>query len=126
MTATPPEPHVPAQGLPGQGLPGQGFPVQPFPVQPFPVQPDLGPAAGQLGSAHARQRLVSRLPVWQIVISLIKPVLWTGAAVIILVGGILELTIDNVPGAVVCVIVGGLAVWFAYRSCTRWARRFLS
>ena len=116
MTAMPPEPGVPAQGLP----------VQDFPVQPFPARGDMGAATGQLGSPPARQRLVRRLPVWQIVISLIKPVLWTGAAVIILVGGVLELTIDNVPGAVVCLIVGGLSVWFAYRSCRRWARRFLS
>ena len=116
MNATPPEPDVPAQGLP----------VQDFPVQPFPVQGDMGTAAGQPGSPSARQSLVRRLPVWQIVISLIKPVLWTAAAVIILVGGVLELTINNVPGAVVCVIVGGLSVWFAYRSCKRWARRFLS
>src|ERR1700728_4509159 len=38
------------------------------------------PTTGQPDSPPARQRLVSRLPVWQIVISLIKPVLWTGAA----------------------------------------------
>jgi hypothetical protein len=115
MTAMPPEPHVPAQD----------FPVQDFPVQPFPVQGDMGMATGQPGSPSARQSLVRRLPVWQIVISLIKPVLWTGAAVIILVGGVLELTIDNVPGAVVCLIVGGYSAWMAYRSCRRWARRFL-
>ena len=121
MNATPPEPDVPAPVLP----------VQDFPAQFFPVQGDMGTAArqpgsasaGQPGSASARQSLVRRLPVWQIVISLIKPVLWTAAAVIILVGGVLELTIDNVPGAVVCVIVGGLSVWFAYRSGKRWARR---
>ncbi len=83
------------------------------PVQPF-------------GTPPARQRLVSRLPVWQIVVSLIKPALWTAAAVIILVGAVLELTIDNVPGAIVCLLVGGLSVWFAYRSCKRWVRRFLS
>ncbi len=116
MTAMPPEPHVPAPGLPAQD----------FPVQPFPIQGDIGMATGQPGSPSARQSLVRRLPVWQIVISLIKPVLWTGAAVIILVGGVLELTIDNVPGAVVCLVVGGLSVWFGYRSCRRWARRFLS
>src|SRR5580700_9946434 len=84
------------------------------------------PATGQPDSPPARQRLVSRLPVWQIVISLIKPVLWTGAAVIILVGGVLELTIDNVPGAAVCLVVGGYSAWMAYRACRRWARRFLS
>lgn len=116
MNATPPEPDVPAPGLP----------IQEFPVQPFPVQGDMGTAAGPPGSPSARQSLVRRLPVWQIVVSLIKPVLWTAAAVIILIGGVLELTIDNVPGAVVCVIVGGLSVWFAYRSAKRWARRFLS
>lgn len=109
MTAMPPESDVPVPGPP----------VQDFPVQPFPVQ-------GDIGSPSARQPLVRRLPVWQIVISLIKPVLWTGAAVIILVGGVLELTIDNVPGAVVCLVVGGYSAWMAYRSCRRWARRFLT
>ena len=84
------------------------------------------PTTGQPDSLPARQRLVSRLPVWQIVISLIKPVLWTGAAVIILVGGVLELTIDNVPGAAVCLVVGAYSAWMAYRSWRRWARRFLS
>jgi hypothetical protein len=84
------------------------------------------PTTGQPDSPPARQRLVSRLPVWQIVISLIKPVLWTGAAVIILVGCVLELTIDNVPGAAVCLVVGAYSAWMAYRACRRWARRFLS
>src|ERR1700735_5560566 len=100
MTAMPPEPEAP---------------VQPFPVQPFPVQGDMGTATGHSGSPPARQRLVSRLPVWQVVISLIKPVLWTGAAVIILVGCVLELTIDNVPGAAVCLVVGAYSAWMAYR-----------
>jgi hypothetical protein len=86
-------------------------------MPPNPNAPAPGPV---------RQRLASRLPVWQIVISLIRPVLWTGAAVIILVGGVLELTIDNVPGAIVCLVVGGFSAWMAYRRCTRWARRFLS
>ncbi len=57
-------------------------------------------ATGQPGSRPPGSPWSRRLPVWQIVISLIKPVLWTGAAVIILVGGVLELTIDNVPEAV--------------------------
>ena len=85
-------------------------------MPPDPNVPAPGPA---------RQRLVSRLPAWQIAISLIKPVLWTGAAVIILVGAVLELTIDNIPGAVVCLIVGGFAAWMTYRCCRRWARHFL-
>ena len=124
MNAMPPQPDVPPQGLPAQGLPAQPFPVQPFPVQPFPVQADMS-TAGQFGSPPARQRLVSRVPVGQVVISLIKPVFWTAAAVIILVGGVLELTIDNVPGAAVCLVVGGYAAWMSYRSCRRWTRRFL-
>ncbi len=107
MNAMPPEPDGPVPG---------------FPVQPFPVQGSMG---GQPGPPPGRQRLVSRLPVWQIVVSLIKPALWTGAAAIILVGMVLELTIDNVGGAVVCLIVGGYAAWMSYRSCRRWGRRFL-
>ena len=125
MNAMPPQPDVPPQGLPVQDFTAQPFPGQPFPGQPFPVQGDMGTAAGQFGSPHTRQRLVSRLPVWQVVISLIKPVFWTAAAVIILVGGVLELTIDNIPGAVVCLVVGGYAAWMSYRSCRRWTRRFL-
>jgi hypothetical protein len=120
MTAMPPEPDVPVQGFPGQD-----FPVQPFPVQPFPVQGDMGMGPGQFGSPPVQQGAVRQRPRWINVVRLITGVMWGVIAVILAVGGVLELTVHNVGGAVVCFVVGAGSGWYDYRVWKGRARRLL-
>jgi hypothetical protein len=120
MTAMPPEPDVPVQGFPGQD-----FPVQPFPVQPFPVQGDMGMGPGQFGSPPVQQAAVRQRPRWINVVRLITGVMWGVIAVILAVGGVLELTVHNVGGAVVCFVVGAGSGWYDYRVWKGRARRLL-
>jgi hypothetical protein len=125
MTAMPPEPDVPVQGFPGQDFPVQPFPVQPFPVQPFPVQGDMGMGPGQFGSPPVQQGAVRQRPRWINVVRLITGVMWGVIAVILAVGGVLELTVHNVGGAVVCFVVGAGSGWYDYRVWKGRARRLL-
>jgi hypothetical protein len=111
--------------VPVQGFPGQDFPVQPFPVQPFPVQGDTGMGPGQFGSPPVQQAAGTQRPRWINVVRLITGVMWGVIAVILAVGGVLELTVHNVGGAVVCFVVGAGSGWYDYRVWKGRARRLL-
>jgi hypothetical protein len=120
MTAMPPEPDVPVQGFPVQD-----FPAQPFPVQPFPVQGDLGMGPGQFGSPSDQEVTVRRRLRFIHVLRLSTGVLWGAIAVILAAGGVAELTVHNVGGAVVCFVVGAGSGWYDYRVWKGKARRLL-
>jgi hypothetical protein len=125
MTAMPPEPDVPVQDFPAQPFPVQPFPVQPFPVQPFPVQGDVGMGPGQFGSPPVQQVMMRRRLRFIDVLRLGTGVLWGAVTVILMVGGVLELTVHIVGGAVVCFVIGAGAGWYDYRVWKRKARRLL-
>ena len=52
-------------------------------------------------------------------------ILWAVLAVGIGAGGVAELTINEIGGAVVCLVVAIPAAWYDYRIWTRKARRLL-
>jgi hypothetical protein len=115
MTAMPPEPDVPVQG----------FPVSDFPVQPFPVQGDMGMGPGQFGPSPVQQVMMRRRLRFINVLRLSTGVLWGAVAVILIAGGVLELTVHIVGGAVVCFVVGAGSGWYDYRVWKGKARRLL-
>jgi hypothetical protein len=85
----------------------------PAPIQGFPVQGDGSVTPQQLASRRmSRARIVCG-------------VLWGLIAAVIGVGGVAELTIGNVGGAVVCLVVGVGSGWYDYRVWTFKARRLL-
>jgi hypothetical protein len=96
-----------------------------FPVQPFPVQGDMGMTAEQSGSPPVQQGTGRRLPRWLNVIRLITGVLWGAVALVTAAGGVAELTIHNVGGAVVCFVVAVGSGWYDYRVWKGRARRLL-
>src|ERR1700728_757418 len=102
MTAMPPEPDVPVQG----------FPVQGFPAQPFPVQADMGVGPGQSGFPPGQQVMMRRRLRFIDVLRLGTGVLWGAVTVILIVGGVLELTVHIVGGAVVCFVIGAGSGWY--------------
>jgi hypothetical protein len=114
MTAMPPEPDVPVQGFPAQDFPAQPFPAQPVPAQPFPAQP----FPAQQVTMRRRLRFIN-------VLRLSTGVLWGAVAVILIAGGVLELTVHIVGGAVVCFVVGAGSGWYDYRVWKGKARRLL-
>jgi hypothetical protein len=120
MTAMPPEPDVPVQGFPVQD-----FPAQPFPAQPFPVQADMGVGPGQPGFPPGQQVMMRRRLRFINVLRLSTGVLWGAVTVILMVGGVLELTVHIVGGAVVCFVIGAGSGWYDYRVWRRKARRLL-
>jgi len=52
-------------------------------------------------------------------------ILWAVLAVGIGAGGVAELTIGNIGGAVVCLVIAALSAWYDYRIWTRKARMLL-
>ena len=93
------------------------------PEPDFGVQPDPGVTPGQIAAQgflgrRVGQGTVRRRSGPRIICSII----WAAVAVVCGVGGVLELTISNVGGAVVSFLVAVLSGWYVFRVWTFRAR----
>jgi hypothetical protein len=106
MDSMPPEPDLPVQGLP--------------------IQEDRAVAPEQLSRRPGQQDMSNRpAPRRMSRARLICGVIWGVIAAITGVGGVAELTIGNVGGAVVCFVIAAGSGWYDYRVWTFKARRLI-